>query len=385
MAIVREATSREERVRGFLAGEKLARLVEGFIRDGVAVLEGAIPHKDLDALAIRMDYDSAHRHAVQQNYTRSHGHLQQGTPRTAPWVLPSLVSNPLIEQIAIAVLGDAYLTFYNGNTALPGSVPQLLHSDVAWRYTSAEEAHAAGESWPPAPERVSFNVSCGDVTPHGGATEIWPGSQRDTVFMSTGKDAYNIEPEQQARRRAEGHTPLQNSVPKGGLVLRASTAWHRGMVNAGARPRHMVAISYASARVDRSKSLGGLSLTFSRSAAPAFDRSWWPAGAFEAIHGHTPRIDFNTAFVDAEEVDHMGHYRGEDCEDAVGDGAAAADVKGQNGPAKFGSGNAFWLPDADAAWADAATMRGEPEWARAAVQTWRDWRRSHDHVPGGKL
>ena len=89
----------------------------------------------------------------------------------------------------IAVLGDAYLTFYNGNTALPGSVPQLLHSDVAWRYTSAEEAHAAGESWPPAPERVSFNVSCGDVTPHGGATEIWPGSQRDTVFMSTGKDA----------------------------------------------------------------------------------------------------------------------------------------------------------------------------------------------------
>ena len=78
----------------------------------------------------------------------------------------------------------------------------------------------------------------------------------------------------------------------------------------------------------------------------------------------------------------MGHYLGEE---TAGDGAAATDVKGQIGPAKFGSGNEFWLPDADAAWADEPTMRGEPEWARAAVQTWRDWRRSHDHVPGGKL
>ena len=57
------------------------------------------------------------------------------------------------------------------------------------------------------------------------------------------------------------------------------------------------------------------------------------------------------------------------------------------------SGNEFRLPDADAAWADGATVREEPEWARAAVQAWRDWgeattmcqARSSEGTPCAKL
>ena len=40
------------------------------------------------------------------------------------------------------------------------------------------------------------------------------------------KDAWKrFTPEVVAPHKAEGHGPLQNCVPKGGLVLRASTAW----------------------------------------------------------------------------------------------------------------------------------------------------------------
>ena len=56
-----------------------------------------------------------------------HRHAQQGLPRSAPWVLPSIVSNPLIEQCAIALLGPCYFQTNNGNTNLPGSGTQPLH------------------------------------------------------------------------------------------------------------------------------------------------------------------------------------------------------------------------------------------------------------------
>jgi hypothetical protein len=35
------------------------------------------------------------------------GHLQLGPPRRAPWVRPEFVANPIIEQVAAAILGPA--------------------------------------------------------------------------------------------------------------------------------------------------------------------------------------------------------------------------------------------------------------------------------------
>ena len=79
---------------GYLAPEKVQRLVDGVREAGIAVLERCIPQSDLDYLALRMDFDAAHQ-AVTAKWkerggfgsTEAHdglvgGHAQQGLPRT---------------------------------------------------------------------------------------------------------------------------------------------------------------------------------------------------------------------------------------------------------------------------------------------------------------
>ena len=118
--LCREAATEAEQARGWLANDKVARLAEGVRAAGIAVLEVAIPTADLDHLALRMDFDSAHQIATSKwkerrgfGSTEDHdelqgGHAQQGLPRSAPWVLPSIVSNQLLEQCALALLGPCY-------------------------------------------------------------------------------------------------------------------------------------------------------------------------------------------------------------------------------------------------------------------------------------
>ena len=142
--VCREVATTREQQRGWLDADKVERLAESVRTAGIAVLEGAIPPSDLDFLAIRMDFDSAHQVVTRKwkerrsfGSTEAHselngGHAQQGLPRTAPWVLPSIVSNPLLEQCAIALLGPCYFQTNNGNTNLPGSGTQPLHVDASW-------------------------------------------------------------------------------------------------------------------------------------------------------------------------------------------------------------------------------------------------------------
>ena len=146
---------------------------------GIAVLENAIPAADLDFLALRMDLDSAHQIVTSKwkerrgfGSTENHeeltgGHAQQGLPRSAPWVLPSTVSNPLLEQCALALLGPCYLQTNNGNTNLPGSGTQPLHVDASW------DVNERGEPEPLT--RLSFFVPVRDVNVENGSTEIWLG------------------------------------------------------------------------------------------------------------------------------------------------------------------------------------------------------------------
>ena len=105
-----------------------------------------------------MDFDAAHQFVMREDKaglpnrggSSPGGHLQQGVPRTGEWVLPSLVCSPLLEQLAIELLrGPCFLSGLNGNTNLPGSGTQGLHSDVGWRLQSVADAAAEGEPWPP--------------------------------------------------------------------------------------------------------------------------------------------------------------------------------------------------------------------------------------------
>ena len=56
-------------------------------------------------------------------------------------VTADLLSNPFIEQLAEAALGpNCFLGFFNGNTCLPNSGTQGLHSDAQWTWQTEEDA-----------------------------------------------------------------------------------------------------------------------------------------------------------------------------------------------------------------------------------------------------
>ena len=184
-----------------------------------------MPIEAIDRLTPRMLSDAAAlsaRLAFNLRGANGNGHLQMSPPKIAPWYLfgfessdssridalrnrpntfasmfgsnvlmspppppagpgmfglrclPELVANPLIEQVAAAVLGRsarprgafhpavgaarhvAWLGFHNGNCATPFAGPhagnsgyQGLHTDGGWCYKTQDEAAAAGATWPP--------------------------------------------------------------------------------------------------------------------------------------------------------------------------------------------------------------------------------------------
>lgn len=129
-----------------LSADRLEAVVDEIRRTGVAIVKDCFPLADLDRLATFMLAQAAQldaREAWRLRGTRprygtrgagvhagNHRHLQQAPPRHAPWVTPGWVCNPVCEQVAAALLGaGAYLSFCDGNTALPRSGFQSLHID----------------------------------------------------------------------------------------------------------------------------------------------------------------------------------------------------------------------------------------------------------------
>ena len=82
-------------------------------------------------------------------------HLQLNLPRCHPYVHPEIVANPIIEQVAGAVLhGLVYIRYVNGNTACPGATVQGLHVDTQGDWGM----------------KLAVNFSVDDITPENGAT-----------------------------------------------------------------------------------------------------------------------------------------------------------------------------------------------------------------------
>lgn len=297
--VCREAATTHEQRRGWLDPDKVARLAESVLATGVAVLEDVVPTADLDFLALRMDFDSAHqlvsskwkeRRAFgsrEEHEQLGGGHAQQGLPRTAPWVLPSIVSNPFLEQCAIALLGPCYFQTNNGNTNLPGSGTQPLHVDASWGVDD--------EGQPEPLRRLSFFIPLRDVVPANGCTEIWLGSHNDLSWVpalkATEKHPNPGQPDVETQE-AQRHRlpPTQITIPKGAVLLRDARGWHRGMRNQSNQPRHLLTVAYVSQTVSLRRGAAGGSMCYSESCRDAFSRSAWPAGAYEAIHGGSSSI-----------------------------------------------------------------------------------------------
>ena len=123
------------------------------------VVENVVPGRIVDQLQPRMLSDAAalaERRAWEMRDGSGNGHLQMGAPKNAPWVHPEVVSNPLIEQIATAVVGRsargggefhpladdgggpiAWLGFFNGNCATPFAGPHAGNSGYQGLHTGA--------------------------------------------------------------------------------------------------------------------------------------------------------------------------------------------------------------------------------------------------------
>lgn len=317
----------EDHEAGTLPEEVLRELHEAISTDGYAVVSNLVSAETRGLLlpTILEDVEivrSGGELTPHENHT-GEGHLQLGLRRKAPYVCSDLVANPLIESVVAEVLGSgAWLGFYNGNVNCPGSGHQPLHFDRPYSWKTKEQAEADGQSWPPPTTTLSCSVALADITIATGATEIYPGSQRETEVATWTTNRLKERPD---LMEAWG-PPGRMEIPAGAVCFRDPRMWHRGVPNQSDLPRAMLGLTYHSARgnhwrgrvvhdiaaedqkqIDEYPSLklldeGGLGdgrLVFHSSARSAFET--------DSTHG----VNRNVRFVD-EEVDHLvdAHSRG---------------------------------------------------------------------------
>ncbi len=293
-----------------------------------------IPTRALDVLQARMDYDAAHQSVElkwEERGVRSGagGHLQMGVPRMAPFVPQEIVANPIIEQLAVALLGEpreVFLAFFNGNTNIPGSGTQLLHTDGGWDIRNEEEAAAAAEPWPQPTANLVFNFSTDEIGPQNGPTELWPGTHMDPQFANDAisQRVEGISADQREAERRAVSPPVLNILPRGAVSVRDYRLWHRGTPNVDNRPRHMIALSYMRRTSYNEPAIGvkthaggGVDgrFLFGAECTAAFSRDWWPKPAIARHIGNEGRniyINWNVEFAPpGVSVDHFGNTEGD--------------------------------------------------------------------------
>lgn len=236
----------EERLAGRLDDDKVASIVHDISTQGYAVVADLVSEKSRrllmtsvleDAQAIRAKSDLT----PHEKHTGI-GHLQLGLRRRAPYVCADLLANPLIEHTVSAVLGkNAWLGFYNGNVNMPGSTSQPIHFDRPFTWKTQSEAEAAGQSWPPPTTTLSCSVALEDITSRNAATEIYPGSHRETAVTRWPRGEL---PGKHPQLLKKWGPPARMEIPAGGVCFRDPRMWHRGMPNTSGKIRPMIAMTF---------------------------------------------------------------------------------------------------------------------------------------------
>ena len=239
-----------ERESGMLTTEKLRALVSEFKQTGFVTLGGVVPQHTCNTLLEAIVEDASRVRATQTVTAHEErtgaGHLQLGLRRSAPYVCADLIANSLVEQVIEALLGpSAWLGFYNGNVNLPGSGYQPVHFDRPFSWRTREEAAADGERWPPPTTTVSCSVALCALSEENGATEIFPGTHRETAVTQW---PLGERPEQHPELIERWGPPVQMTVPAGGICFRDPRMWHRGVPNSSRQPRPMIGLTYHAAR-----------------------------------------------------------------------------------------------------------------------------------------
>jgi len=235
-----------ERTAGSIDPNKLANILGDISTNGYAVITDLVSEdtRRLLMASVREEAESIHGSGEltpHEKHTGA-GHLQLGLSRRAPYVQPDLVANPLVEHIVASVLGEhAWLGFYNGNINMPGSTSQPLHYDRPFTWKTKEDAESNGEQWPPRTTTLSCSIALQDINIHNAATEIYPGSHRETA-VTTWPRGERLDTHSEMLEK--WGPPQRMEIPAGGICFRDPRMWHRGMPNTSDSIRPMIAMTF---------------------------------------------------------------------------------------------------------------------------------------------
>ncbi|CAI7657531.1 unnamed protein product [Penicillium crustosum] len=224
-----------------LSPQNLEVAMRSLHRDGLVVIENAIPHDCLDRLNKKMIEDAYSLQSRKEHspFNYNPGNIQQDAPPVREYFEPSIFMNPIATQITSSALGPRpKWTFCSGNTAMPPTaenppMSQPVHSD-------ADFAH------PTHPFAYVINVPLITMTPENGSTEVWLGTHTDAgLHVQEGlhgeRASGRIKLDELEKRRLD-RPPCQPVVPKGSLVVRDLRLWHAGVGNQTEDPRVMLAM-----------------------------------------------------------------------------------------------------------------------------------------------
>ena len=151
-----------------LTAAHLAQAVESVRQNGFVILGQVIPTPPLDLLFERMLTDlntllNASDQVLPVQFVP--GHLQQDAPPLAPYVFAELVANPWVIQVTQTLLGAGVKnTYFSGNTNLPGSGAQPVHTDGQQLWVDQPAAHPVAA--------LIINVAPLQVSPENGSIEL---------------------------------------------------------------------------------------------------------------------------------------------------------------------------------------------------------------------
>lgn len=219
---------------GQLTPETLTAANRALREDGIVVLKSIVDPDHLTMLRERMLADLETILArPDAPFNFNTGNVQQDPPPFAPYLFRDVLLNDVVISVTESILGPGLKNgFYSGNTAVPGGTRQPVHPDISQLWSGLEHPTPA--------YGFVVNIPVVDVTPENGATEVWPGTHRDTTY-SIHEGAARIPDEVLAPWRAK-RPPLQASTRTGDVIVRDIRLWHAGTPNRTPTPRPMIAM-----------------------------------------------------------------------------------------------------------------------------------------------
>ncbi|GKZ18225.1 hypothetical protein AbraIFM66951_000398 [Aspergillus brasiliensis] len=236
---IRPSTTEIQNAR--LSPQNLEVAMRSLHRDGLVVVENAIPHDSLDRLNGKMVEDAYTLQSKKGDspFNYNPGNIQQDAPPVLEHFDSHIFLNPIATQITSSALGPRpKWTFCSGNSAMPPTaehppMSQPVHSDADFAHPFHTFAYV-------------INVPLITMTPENGSTEVWLGTHTDTgLHVQEGlhgeRASGRIKLDELEKRRVQ-RPPCQPTVAKGSIVIRDLRLWHAGIGNQTEIPRVMLAM-----------------------------------------------------------------------------------------------------------------------------------------------